>query len=503
MRACLWHFRVMARISLGRTVAMLGLLGLACHSEPTRQPASDPSPAATEPEPKPEPKPEPDPEPEPITELERADPDRVNAERPPYTPTATLGEPIEIRLATGTRAVYAEPNYDAARRGRIRRKLSFFVYEHREGPDCDKPWAKVAEAGWICLERTASTVEQPRSLPVLASDDILPFIYARHVGHENPETPAIPVYASVAAFNRGDSPIETLAAYGSYAFIRSIYNRGTRVYQTANRRVVAAAELDEFKPSKFAGHELDDLATGAVPPGTTLAWAVRWKTLIRSAPDPEAGVVARVPYHDTLHVVGEGVLGADDERWFEVAEGPGWIRDHDIRRFLPVAPPTPTLAGQITVDIDLDQQVLSVWRDDEPVFATLISSGKRGDQTPVGLYRIETKWAYGKMASLANAEDPYYVDAVPWAMYFDGRYALHAAYWHDLFGHRMSHGCVNLSPRDAKRVFDLVTPTLPHGWLLVHEHARDPGAVVRVRNSDASVPDHRDPLATPKLSSSG
>src|SRR5690606_39258694 len=179
-----------------------------------------------------------------------------------------------------------------------------------------------------------------------------------------------------------------------------IYNHGARVYQTANRRVVAAAELDEFKPSSFAGHEFDGDQT--TPADATLAWAVRWTTLIREAADPKAEVVARVPYHDTLHVIGEGVLGPDGERWFEVAgaERSGWISDHDIRRFLPVAPPTPTLAGQITVDIDLDQQVLSVWRDDEPVFATLISSGKPGDLTPLGLYRIETKWAYGKMASL-------------------------------------------------------------------------------------------------------
>jgi hypothetical protein len=98
------------------------------------------------------------------------------------------------------------------------------------------------------------------------------------------------------------------------------------------------------------------------------------------------------------------------------------------------------------------------------------------------------------MESLADAEDPYYVDAVPWAMYFDGRYALHAAYWHDLFGHRLSHGCVNLSPRDAKRVFDLVTPTLPAGWLVVHEHASDPGALVRVRSGDRPLPDRRGPL---------
>lgn len=427
----------------------------------------------------------------------------VEVERTPYTPASSLAAAIEIRRATGTKAVYAEPSFEAPLRGRIVRGESFFVYEHRDAADCKKPWAQVAEGGWICLERTEVDDAEPRSLPTLAEGSLLPFVYVRHREHDDASTPAIPVYSSVSAFNRGDAPIESLPAYGSYAFERSIYNKGKRVYVTESRRAVSAEQLLEFKPSEFQGEELD---ASTIPDGATLAWAVRWKTLIHETHDPESAVVGRVGYHEPLFVKqGEGVIGADGERWFEVFEVDGtelqgvggWISDHDVQRFLPVAPPTPILAGQITVDVDLEQQVLSVWREDAPVFATLISSGKPGDSTPVGLYRIESKWAYSKMESLSSADEPYYVDAVPWAMYFDGRYALHAAYWHDLFGHRLSHGCVNLSPSDAKRVFDLITPTLPAGWLVVHEHARDPGALLRVRNGERSLPDERKPLGPP------
>lgn len=410
----------------------------------------------------------------------------------PYTPTSSLGAAIEIRKATGTKAVYAEPDFTAPLRGRVLRGDTFHVYAHSDAPDCKKQWAQVAEGGWVCLERTELDDAEPRSLPTLADDQLLPFVYVRHRKHDDASTPALPVYASVSAFNRGDAPVESLPAYGSYAFARALHNRGAKVYLTESRRAVPADQLVEFDPSEFAGEELD---ASTIPPGATLAWAVRWKTVVRESTDPESAERARVAYHAPLFVKqGEGVIGKDGERWFETVEG-GWVSDDDIRRFLPVAPPAPILAGQITIDVDLAQQVLSVWREEEPVFATLISSGKPGDSTPVGLYRIETKWAYSKMESLASAEDPYYVDAVPWAMYFDGRYALHAAYWHDLFGHRLSHGCVNLSPRDAKRVFDLITPTLPAGWLVVHEHARDPGALVRVRNGDRPIPDRRTPLS--------
>ncbi|MFY0536467.1 L,D-transpeptidase [Nannocystis pusilla] len=68
------------------------------------------------------------------------------------------------------------------------------------------------------------------------------------------------------------------------------------------------------------------------------------------------------------------------------------------------------------------------------------------------------------MRSGPNAEDPYYVDGVPWVQYFHRRYALHASYWHDDFGKRRSHGCINLSPKDAARVYALTAPEVPAGW---------------------------------------
>jgi hypothetical protein len=53
---------------------------------------------------------------------------------------------------------------------------------------------------------------------------------------------------------------------------------------------------------------------------------------------------------------------------------------------------------------------------------------------------------------------------VPWVQYFKGGYALHAAPWHDEFGKPRSHGCINLSPIDARRVFLFSGPPLPKDW---------------------------------------
>jgi lipoprotein-anchoring transpeptidase ErfK/SrfK len=64
----------------------------------------------------------------------------------------------------------------------------------------------------------------------------------------------------------------------------------------------------------------------------------------------------------------------------------------------------------------------------------------------------------------ASGDLPYSIEDVPFVAYFKGSYALHAAFWHSNFGREMSHGCVNLAPRDAKVVFDFVDPQVPKGW---------------------------------------
>jgi L,D-transpeptidase catalytic domain len=71
---------------------------------------------------------------------------------------------------------------------------------------------------------------------------------------------------------------------------------------------------------------------------------------------------------------------------------------------------------------------------------------------------------------------------VPWIQYFAAGYALHGAYWHDVFGTPRSHGCVNLAPIDARYVFMWTGPAVPDGWhgLNVSEDFGQ-GTLVRIR----------------------
>src|SRR5690606_23683136 len=128
------------------------------------------------------------------------------------------------------------------------------------------------------------------------------------------------------------------------------------------------------------------------------------------------------------------------------------VSDRSVGRFVQPAPLSGARADEIWIDVELDEQVLTVMRGEAPVFATLISSGFKAP-TPRGLWRIRLKEAIGAMASNPGDDDPYAVEAVPFIQYFHQGFALHAAYWHNRFGHKLSHGCVNLSPRDARHVF--------------------------------------------------
>jgi len=103
--------------------------------------------------------------------------------------------------------------------------------------------------------------------------------------------------------------------------------------------------------------------------------------------------------------------------------------------------------------VDLYEQVLIAYEDDTPVFATLISSGLPQWSTNTGLFNIYVRYERTIMSGAEGQPDFYYLEEVPWTMYFDQDIGLHGAYWHDGFGYRRSHGCVNMSITDAAWIY--------------------------------------------------
>jgi lipoprotein-anchoring transpeptidase ErfK/SrfK len=64
----------------------------------------------------------------------------------------------------------------------------------------------------------------------------------------------------------------------------------------------------------------------------------------------------------------------------------------------------------------------------------------------------------------------WFVDEVPWVAYYYENFALHGAWWHDNFGRPMSHGCVNIAPADAHKLFNWMDPVIPPGWYAASAH---------------------------------
>jgi lipoprotein-anchoring transpeptidase ErfK/SrfK len=105
------------------------------------------------------------------------------------------------------------------------------------------------------------------------------------------------------------------------------------------------------------------------------------------------------------------------------------------------------------IDIDLTNQMLVAYDGHQPVFQSLISSGRQPYLTVIGQFRIERRYVSKDMDGRPMGYD-YFLPGVPYAMYFYRAYALHGTYWHANFGAPMSHGCVNLPTPAAEWIFN-------------------------------------------------
>jgi hypothetical protein len=119
------------------------------------------------------------------------------------------------------------------------------------------------------------------------------------------------------------------------------------------------------------------------------------------------------------------------------------------------------------LEIDLTNQRLYAYEGDRMIYNFLVSTGKWG-KTPTGVFEIWVKLRATKMSGGKKELGTYYnLPNVPYVMYFHNAetpkwrgFGIHGAYWHNNFGHPMSHGCVNMKPEEAGLVYDWAQPDL-------------------------------------------
>lgn len=136
------------------------------------------------------------------------------------------------------------------------------------------------------------------------------------------------------------------------------------------------------------------------------------------------------------------------------------------------------------IEVDLTNQKLYAFEDNDKKYEFPISSGLWG-RTPTGEFRIWIKLRYTKMEGGSKALNTYYyLPNVPYTMYFANDeipsyrgFGIHGAYWHNNFGHPMSHGCINMRISDAEQIFYWAEPDL-RGKASIRATSDNPGTRV-------------------------
>ena len=117
-------------------------------------------------------------------------------------------------------------------------------------------------------------------------------------------------------------------------------------------------------------------------------------------------------------------------------------------------------------------------------FLFFVCSREKGKNPPREFFRIWVKLRYTHMTGGSGA-DYYNLPNVPYTMFFSnnevGRergFSLHGAYWHNNFGYPMSHGCVNIRPEDAAKLYDFADPATQ--GTTTHASVDNPGTLVTI-----------------------
>lgn len=126
-----------------------------------------------------------------------------------------------------------------------------------------------------------------------------------------------------------------------------------------------------------------------------------------------------------------------------------------------------TIDGPKRIEVNISEQTMRAYQGDVLVLETLVSTGLEPNHTEIGFFHIRIKYASQTMEGFTNGSgevvslgsegegEQYSVSDVPQVMYFNYEAeALHGAYWHNNFGNRMSHGCVNQPLDVAAFMFD-------------------------------------------------
>jgi lipoprotein-anchoring transpeptidase ErfK/SrfK len=398
----------------------------------------------------------------------RAAAELVESLLPPYPPHIRS---LRLRRSIAPRL---EPAEASKRLGTVAQDTRVGYRRARMGPGCDRRWIEIEPRGWVCESLLEPTTRPPEGveLPRLARGEIVPGSYGKLA-----KKARILIVSGGAV--KGERPLAGAATVRRYG---EAMIGGAPHWRIGPDEYVRAGLIEAHEPTAWRGVRLGDETGLSLP----LGFAVGEKNPLGPVPvyaDAAAAAEKRkLERRAVVRLLGsqagpDGVPAA-----YRIGDGE-WLRAADLRAVERSQPPQTTQPGERWIDIDLDRQVLVAYEGDLPVYATLVSSGKKKTPTETGIFRIWIKFAETDMSGQMADEEAYSVATVPWTQYYAKDLALHTTYWHDKLGMARSHGCVNLAPIDARFLYYWSAPDVPPGWTMANGVIENPGSMVRVRSA--------------------
>ena len=357
---------------------------------------------------------------------------------------------------------------------------------------CSKIYYAVEPFGYMCSSDVRPTDQEPTTEPTLKvrEGSRLPFQYVMLLVKEGDK---VPMWASLDDMKKQAEPERQLERGDTVAIEKPFNWDGVKYWVSVEGKVIPQkGAMLMGGGSEWHGIELND----SVP--HPFGWITPEKANVYEAPPEKPSAKAtpvQLERRTRVQIVGEQMVGK--RNWLKVTVAQAApaatfgdiIADNAKNAGKQITAPSPaplpaemwvsadainearlhekpkTVPDNVDkwVDVDLGEQVLILYEGAKPVFATLVSSG-RAIPTPMGTYPVWAKVAHITMKNQGYEDKEYFVNRVPWSTFFQWHNAIHGAYWHDRFGVVKSHGCVNVSPMDARHVFEWVTPPLPPGW---------------------------------------
>ncbi len=275
---------------------------------------------------------------------------------------------------------------------------------------------------------------------------------------------------NISSFKAPDYAVITnrVARHAGLALIGTFVGDGDRRFaMTTDARLVPTSKLKPAMGSTF--HGVDTKKGWHLP----VAFVRREDAAAYDVSERSFKKVRDLPFHKAIQLTGKSTR-IGDSRLVEAKDGT-WIKDDELAIAVkPSELPSFATGKRKWIDISILGQTLVLYEGATPVFVTAISTGRDGLgdpkktlSSPRGTFKIREKHVTTTMDS-HEVGNKFELRDVPWVEYFEAGYAIHAAPWHDEYGKPRSHGCINLSPIDARRVFLWTDPPLPADWHAIY-----------------------------------